>query len=664
MRNLPTSGRTVAGLVIGLLLGIAAVVAIVAVARSGDGDAPVAQAQADAPSRDIDSYVLFAYESLVFKGRNTGDTGVISGGNVGVNNVDPDPNATELTFSGPVKMPVDGTQVVGNRARVDPGVPSYPTSIYELHANKVAASFDGSVLRSPCTSGCDPALRGAYPFDTPIIPLDELPELPSIDPGSEDVTVAAGASRSLAPGRYRDIRIQDGATLKLSAGLYEIGSLSGGVDATLATDPATEVRILRGVGFNASAFIGDPAQDHSKPQAADFARFYVKCEGINPVTACVSFGHNGQIHGQLLAPTGRLNLGGGNEYFGRFWAANIAGDPNNNLTFRRPASKSGLKFEDVNANGVRDEGEQGLEGWTIFVDYNDDGRLDGNEPSARTGADGRFSIHDEILPNDDSHPTWKVREVQQQGWTCSAPANGCVHEETFEAGEHRTGNDFGNWRPGSISGTKFKDANANGSRDSGETGLPGYTLYLDLNDNSQLDEGEPSTQSGADGSYAITGVKPGTYVLRETGGDSSLRCTYPIGCSFEISVESDTRVEGRDFGNAPSNGKTAAQGRQVLKFTFQRCAKAVLKPVFTGQVRGSAGRGSAKMNQPVGCLPRSYKVTVTGTNIETVVVKVDGRKYRTLHSPKLSFHLRSRDFSNGAHRLRANVYFTDSALTP
>ncbi len=40
----------------------------------------------------------------------------------------------------------------------------------------------------------------------------------------------------------------------------------------------------------------------------------------------------------------------------------------------------GTKWNDLNGNGVRDAGEPGLAGWTIYVDANDDGTLDPGEP--------------------------------------------------------------------------------------------------------------------------------------------------------------------------------------------------------------------------------------------------------------------------------------------
>ena len=69
--------------------------------------------------------------------------------------------------------------------------------------------------------------------------------------------------------------------------------------------------------------------------------------------------------------------------------------------------------------------------------------------------------------------------------------------------------------PGTISGTKFNDLNGDGVRQpSGadgiagnaddEAGLSGWTVYLDQNKNGQLDQGEVSTTTLADGSYSIS----------------------------------------------------------------------------------------------------------------------------------------------------------------
>ncbi|MFC2042202.1 hypothetical protein ACFLTV_01690 [Chloroflexota bacterium] len=104
----------------------------------------------------------------------------------------------------------------------------------------------------------------------------------------------------------------------------------------------------------------------------------------------------------------------------------------------RTTSMSGTKFKDLDADGVgREDGEPGLGGWTIFVDYDDDGNLDAGEPSDITDADGKYTLYGI------ASGTWKVKEVMQAGWTNSYPALG-YHEEVFYTGGSLTGRNFGN----------------------------------------------------------------------------------------------------------------------------------------------------------------------------------------------------------------------------
>jgi subtilisin family serine protease len=62
----------------------------------------------------------------------------------------------------------------------------------------------------------------------------------------------------------------------------------------------------------------------------------------------------------------------------------------------------------------------------------------------------------------------------------------------------------------SISGTVFNDLDNNGLRN-GEPGLPGRSVYLDLNRNKVLNDGEPTAVTDADGLYAFSNVAPGNY---------------------------------------------------------------------------------------------------------------------------------------------------------
>ena len=57
-----------------------------------------------------------------------------------------------------------------------------------------------------------------------------------------------------------------------------------------------------------------------------------------------------------------------------------------------------------------------------------------------------------------------------------------------------------------ISGTKYHDIDADGVIDAGEPTIAGWKLYIDSNNNNQLDAGEPTTLTDANGNYTFTNL--------------------------------------------------------------------------------------------------------------------------------------------------------------
>ncbi|MCA9221031.1 MAG: VCBS repeat-containing protein, partial [Planctomycetales bacterium] len=90
----------------------------------------------------------------------------------------------------------------------------------------------------------------------------------------------------------------------------------------------------------------------------------------------------------------------------------------------------GLKFHDANGNGLRDVGEPGLSGWTIYLDLNNNGRLDvaESEPAVVTQVDnpdtpnvdetGLYTFDDSfrLLPG-----AYRVMEVPQANFIATLP---------------------------------------------------------------------------------------------------------------------------------------------------------------------------------------------------------------------------------------------------
>lgn len=98
---------------------------------------------------------------------------------------------------------------------------------------------------------------------------------------------------------------------------------------------------------------------------------------------------------------------------------------------------------------------------------------------------------------------------------------------TLAAGQAATNTDFGDqFTLVSIAGTRWQDTNGNGVHDAGEPPLPGKIVYLDLNDNSQRDSGEPTAFTANDGSYLFSGLAIGKYVVREEV-TSTYQQTFP-----------------------------------------------------------------------------------------------------------------------------------------
>ena len=100
---------------------------------------------------------------------------------------------------------------------------------------------------------------------------------------------------------------------------------------------------------------------------------------------------------------------------------------------------------------------------------------------------------------------------------------------------------------GSIQGSKWNDANANGIWDKGEKALAGWTIYIDSVANGKLDPWELSTVTNADGQYTFSNLGPGEYAIQEVNQKGWIQ-TFPT-TPYAVNLKAGEKLTGINFGN-------------------------------------------------------------------------------------------------------------------
>ncbi|MEM7531572.1 MAG: SdrD B-like domain-containing protein [Chloroflexota bacterium] len=181
----------------------------------------------------------------------------------------------------------------------------------------------------------------------------------------------------------------------------------------------------------------------------------------------------------------------------------------------RPASLGDFVWNDLDGDGIQDDGEPGIEDATVtlYSTISPTVPLD----TDTTGADGIYGF-DGLMPGDYfvivELPDGFIFTDKDQGGDDTIdsdvnPATGTSDTVTLDSGENDDTVDAGAIGQGSISGQVFDDQDGDGIQDPDEPGVSGVTVTL-------LDEnGDPVDQTPTDenGNYTFDNIPSGTYTV-------------------------------------------------------------------------------------------------------------------------------------------------------
>lgn len=145
---------------------------------------------------------------------------------------------------------------------------------------------------------------------------------------------------------------------------------------------------------------------------------------------------------------------------------------------------TGVKYNDVNGNGVRDGGEAAIGNVQFYIDLDGDNRIDIGEPTARSNANGNYQL---TFPGPG---VYTIREIAQPGFVQTQPFNTnpfITGDDRFEYTVTVTGNaindaprlaglDFGNKVSVDFGDARSSYGSASGGFSPGTTGPAGLML--------------------------------------------------------------------------------------------------------------------------------------------------------------------------------------------
>jgi fimbrial isopeptide formation D2 family protein/uncharacterized repeat protein (TIGR01451 family) len=211
------------------------------------------------------------------------------------------------------------------------------------------------------------------------------------------------------------------------------------------------------------------------------------------------------------------------------------------------ASLSGSVWNDIDGDGARDPGEEGIPGVTVNVVWSSPGGP--VTITVTTGPDGSWSVASLPAGN------YAVTVVQSSVPTGLTPSTPITVPVVVPAGGSAAVVN-GQTQPASIGDTVWNDTNKNGVFDASESGLPGITVQLVGPSGTVV----ATSTTSPTGTYVFGDLLPGTYtvVVLDSTLPTGMSATYDLDGTPDhrstVTVAAGDRRTDVDFGYGPIGG--------------------------------------------------------------------------------------------------------------
>jgi hypothetical protein len=247
----------------------------------------------------IGNYAIFGLHNVVISQNVTFNTG-----SAGAQNAQPNmalPANAEMIIKQNSKFVDPASAVVGDTVIINSG-----TSVQNVFYNEL--QNNGTITGTKNT-----------PLLLPVV--KSLPPFPRSTPGTSVIDVPMNGVLTLQPGQYGSITVEQGGTLNLAGGIYNVTSITAKQNSNLFFASASQVVVQNQITWNKGTFVGPSST--SGLHARDIIIFVGGNSTINQNTTSTDLGKNAIVKANMYAPTGSINMDQGTQATGSFIANTV-----------------------------------------------------------------------------------------------------------------------------------------------------------------------------------------------------------------------------------------------------------------------------------------------------------------------------------------------------